>query len=72
MKDLSSLNLNDIIQYYKNADITEDETVLSDIYYYLFYYNKINKVKGQYSENFLEKHKDHKNLRLCKNNLNKK
>ena len=59
LKDLSNLNLNDIMQYYKNEDNSEDETDLADIYYYLFYYNKNNKIKGQYSEDFLEKHKDH-------------
>ena len=67
MKDLSHLNLNDIIQYNKNDDNTDNERDLSDIYNYLFYYSKNNKEKGKYSDNFLEKLKKHnKNLRLCK------
>ena len=33
------------------------------MYYFLFYYNKNNKQKGVYSDNFLDKHNNHNNLR---------
>jgi len=58
LKDLSHLNLNDIIQYNKNDDNTDNERDLSDIYNYLFYYRKNNKEKSKYSDNFLEKSKE--------------
>ena len=61
LKDLSKIDLKEILNYYKNEENNDDDTDLTDIYY-LNYYNKNNKEKGAFSDNFLEKHKNHKNI----------
>ena len=66
------MKLNEILNYYNNSGNNEDNSDLSDIYYYIYFYNKNNKEKGAYSENFINKHKNHKNIRICKKEFKQK
>ena len=69
LKDLSRSNLNEILEYYNDKD--KYGYSYSDIYYYIYTLNKNNKLKGEYSENFLKLYKDSPNLRkFKKKNIN--
>ena len=50
------MKLDDILDYY-NSEEKNSVDNLSDIYYYLYHYEKSNISKGKYSENFIQKYK---------------
>ena len=68
LKDLSNIDLKEILNYYKNEENNDDDTDLDNIYYYIYYYNKNNKEKGDFSDNFLEKNKN-QNMKICKKTI---
>ena len=63
------LSLKKIIDYYRDNQTTGDN--LSDIYYYIYHYNKSNNKEGKYSENFLKAIKNSNDIRKKRNYLKK-
>ena len=53
-----------ILNYYDDNNKLGDN--LSDIYYYIYHYNKSNKKEGKYSINFNNKYKKSKDIRKLK------
>ena len=65
LRDFSKMELADILEYYNSKENNSADN-LSDILYYIYHYEKSNKTRGKYSENFIQKYKDSKNLRNTK------
>ena len=65
LKDLSNLDLEEILQYYNDDDLTIKDN-LSDIYYYKYYYNLTNGKEGKFSKDFIKKYNDKSDIRLIK------
>ena len=56
------MKLDDILDYYNSKEKNAVDN-LSDIYYYIYHYEKSNKTRGAYSDNFIQNYKESKNLR---------
>ena len=63
------MSLNQILDYYNN-DIDTPLNKMSDIYYYIYYYNLSDKKFGKYTENLIERYKS-SNIKQAKNNFRK-
>ena len=63
LKNLSELTLEEILQYYNDADLKLKDN-LSDIYYHKYYYNLTNGKDSKYSKDFIKKYKDKSDIRL--------
>ncbi len=70
LKDISNLNLEEILKYY-NDDSSEKQDNLADIYYYIYHYNNSENKSGKYSKNFEKKYKG-ANIRAKKNAFKKR
>ena len=59
------MELDEILDYYNEEENSSADN-LSDIYDYIYHYEISNNSRGLYSNNFIQKFKDSKNLRNIK------